>query len=97
MNCPFQHSEIGNICILSKGALCECFLLGGWIPAALHQDAFRRKSEGGQGSRTVTWMVVLLVLNALFLEKVKRKLRLPSQINITAPSSFCMYIRVHQE
>jgi hypothetical protein len=63
-----------------------CFLLGGWVPSVLYQDALHRKSEGVQGLRTVTWMVILLVLSVLFLEMVKGKLRLPSQMNVTAPS-----------
>lgn len=80
--------ERGNVCILSKGALCGCFLLGGWVPAMLYQDALHRKSEGVQGLRTVTQMVILLVLSVLFLETVKGKLRRPSQMDITAPSCF---------
>ena len=61
----------------------------------LYQDALHRKSEEVQGSRTVTWMVILLVLSVLFLKTMKGKLRLPSQMNITAPSCFYMYIYIY--
>lgn len=84
--------ERGNVCILSKAALCGCFLLGGWVPAMLYQNALHRKSEGVQDLRIMTWMVILLDLSVLFLETVKGKLHLPSQMDITAPSCFlCVY------
>jgi hypothetical protein len=58
----------------------------------LYQDALHEKSERVQGLRIRTRMVILLDLSVLFLETVKGKLRLPSQMDITAPCYFlCVY------